>query len=374
MSMRLWTFVLFMRAFTNGLRVSDDFSSDENLRHTTIIKPPWPGKAYEFACTLGTDAKNCAKFGTTDCFEPERDTQEVLNSFLTNCPGCLYVDIGCNIGYFAAHAAQLGATVDCYEPTPSYVETMKLTRELNNAKEQWQIHNLAVVPDDSDVEENKNITFKKAYQACGSKLTEVEPWQTSTISMRQILAGRKVELLKIDIDSIEGALFHTMTKMIKSNETQIETIIVEVGDNNGPSAWLCGRNQNCNDSSAHPRGGDIQDFWELQQQHGYNIYRVNIHTGREIFDWKGTNMNQHMVPQVDGLLPMFSIRNMRKLEKILPSTPLSQYRKIFRWGTSFLVTRLQLAETASHHEYDLYNAQITNAQLNNGMSPTGQKQ
>lgn len=80
------------------------------------------------------------------CFEPEADTHEVLNALLLGCErrralppsgraadgaACLYVDIGCNLGYFAAQAASLGAAVDCYEPTPFFVDAARRTFRLN---------------------------------------------------------------------------------------------------------------------------------------------------------------------------------------------------------------------------------------------------
>lgn len=345
--------------------VSDDHTG---VLNTTTINPLWPGKAYKLACTNGTDATTCASFGTLKCFEPEPDTQQVLNSFLTNCPGCLYVDIGCNVGYFAAHAAQLGAVVDCYEPTPSFTEAAKFTRELNNAQKTWQIHTMAVLPDGDN---RSNITFKRAYTACNTALGMAQKeWQVPTISIRQILAGKRVELLKIDIDSVEGAMLHTVAMMIANKETQIETIIVELGDNNGPTAWDC--RPGCKPSSDHPRGGAVQDLWDLQKQHGYDLYRVNVHTGREIFDWRGYDMNPRKVPQALGLQSLYSIRNMRKLEKILPSVPLKNYKTFVRWGTSFLITRVALSEVTLHHEWDLEQAGIKESDLNSD-NPTMQR-
>merc|ERR1711971_1036479 len=154
------------------------------------------------------------------------------------------------------------------------------------------------------------------------------------ISIRRILKHRHVTLLKIDIDSIEGVLLHAVVKMIRLNETQVETILVEMGDNGSPMAWDC--RPECASPSQNPRGGHIQDLWQLQHEHGYDLYRVNIITGREIFDWTGANVNVNMVPQMPGLLPMFSVRSMRKLEKIIPMprASFSEYQQYFHWGTS----------------------------------------
>merc|ERR1712037_278663 len=60
------------------------------------------------------------------------------------------------------------------------------------------------------------------------------------------------------------------------NETFVDTILVEVGDNKSPKEWDCSEKK-CKSPSVHPRGGDIQDFWDLQHEYGYDVYRVNIH-------------------------------------------------------------------------------------------------
>ena len=56
------------------------------------------------------------------CTEPEVDTVEVLNSFLLGLTNALYVDIGCNIGYHAAHAAA------CRSLTSMLLHKMPLVR------------------------------------------------------------------------------------------------------------------------------------------------------------------------------------------------------------------------------------------------------
>ena len=68
------------------------------------------------------------------------------------------------------------------------------------------------------------------------------------------------------------------------------------------------------------RGGSIHDVWKLQHELGYDVYRVNVHTGREIFDWRGHNVNHRMAAVPAGLESMFFVRNMRKLEKLSATT------------------------------------------------------
>ena len=45
-----------------------------------------------------------------------------------------------------------------------------------------------------------------------------------------MLSGRSVTLLKLDIDSKEGALLHVATHMIERNLTEVRSILIGLGD------------------------------------------------------------------------------------------------------------------------------------------------
>ena len=120
----------------------------------TTITPGWPGQPYWLACPPLTTQKECDVLGggaagfAAQCSEPEADTQEVLSSLLLGCASsnsCLYVDVGCNMGYFAAQAAALGAAVDCFEPTPFFVEAARATWTRNGFSRASNITRAAVV-------------------------------------------------------------------------------------------------------------------------------------------------------------------------------------------------------------------------------------
>ena len=351
------------------------------MLNVTTIVPPWPGRAYQLACPIGTPATLCDALSSVEgvleqgCTEPELDTVEVLNSFLLGREGSLYVDIGCNIGYHAAHAAALGARVECFEPTPMYARAIELSRQLSNASARWNVHNMAVVP---DVNKRKSLRLHAAYTPCGIGLAATRTrrfWDVPTMPIREIVRGRHVTLLKIDIDSVEGKLLHTVERAIARGETTVETILIELGDNDSADAWCLARGgdidggggggggSSSNASNACDplpradalRGGSVSDMWRLQHEHGYDVYRVNIHTGREIYDWRGVNANQRMAQVPKGLEPMYFVRNMRKLERLDPSLPLSEYPPLFRFGQSYLLTKVRLVTTTKHHWYDLIN-------------------
>ena len=86
---------------------------------TVRIDPPWPAPPFSLACPRLTPLAQCehlasdsAEGGRAGCSEPEAESAEVLTSLLMGCERsahepnntspCLYIDIGCNLGYFAA--------------------------------------------------------------------------------------------------------------------------------------------------------------------------------------------------------------------------------------------------------------------------------
>ena len=123
-----------------------------NILPSARIDPGWPGRPYTLSCPPQTLQQTCDLLTGSAlgwCFEPEADTHEVLNALLARCDSlgaiCLYVDVGCNVGYFAAQAAALGARVDCYEPTPFFVNATKSTFARNRFPTISNITQAAVV-------------------------------------------------------------------------------------------------------------------------------------------------------------------------------------------------------------------------------------
>ena len=345
---------------------------------STTISPPWPGVPFRLACPHGVSQaacdllskRNSSAWVSNGCFEPEQDTAEVLNSFLLGCHSrsCSYVDIGCNFGVFAAQAAALGVrSGSCYEPAPFYAKAIERTRRLNGfAKEQIRVHNVAVVPGAASAAPRN---FTAAYNPCLIVPQEVKwpegkwllagEWSTPELSISDVLAegtaggSLPLTLLKIDIDSIEGALLHEVIEAIADRRVVVETILVELGE--GHYAWDRLR-QKSKAKRMHPRGGDVADLWRLQHELGYDLYRLNIHVGQEIYNWRGRDINFRKATLPKGLDVRYGVRSMRRLERVLPSLRRSSYEQLVTSGTSFLATRVQLAEPTTHHTHDLKHA------------------
>lgn len=198
------------------------------------ISLPWPSVPFELACP---DTKvKClplANTASSTCAEPETQTAEALSSLLLGCNqrsherSCLYIDIGCNLGVFAAQAAMHGAAVECFEPYPLFVAAARRTSQIINRP--MDVRHRAVVADGGGP---KMHTFDRPpYFPCGigapswptsARASSGAPgpsYSAATTTLRALLTGRRVTVLKIDIDANEGALLHVAVRMIERNET-----------------------------------------------------------------------------------------------------------------------------------------------------------
>jgi len=330
---------------------------------TVEIDLPWPAPRFSLACP--DTEYTCSGLAASGlwCAEPEPETAEVLDSLLLGCDeSCLYVDVGCNLGYFASLAAAHGSTSECYEPAPRWIAAAQRTVQLNGPgfAQRLQVHHNAVVGDGDDVD--ANLTFHETYHACGISSTVPDgAFSAPTVRLSRLLAGRSVKLLKMDIDSIEGELLTVATAMLVANQTQVESILVELGSTeaemtaSGIPNW-----------TPNPRGGDVVDLWRLQQL-GYDVYRINTHTNKEIYDWKGLDVNKYETqggPQAAHYEQRFGMRSMRKLELLKTHPDASSYPGLIDWGHSFLITKQTLAEPKKHHYKDLQNAHLDGQSLN----------
>ena len=240
--------------------------------HTTIT-PPWPGVPYTLACPEGTPQASCdllsrntSAWLEADCFEPEHETAEVLNSLLLGCHAqpCTYVDIGCNIGAFAAQAAALGvANIVCCKPTPSYSKAVETTRELNRYDARnFAVRQVAVVPGAA----HGSREFSGTYNPCGivpahrqssehhkcehsrghgcfwAPETPIRTVLHQAIRMASSRGGTSsappVTLLKIDIDANEGSLLSAGVRLIERKEVSSDILCLRAGTTRPTHACL----------------------------------------------------------------------------------------------------------------------------------------
>lgn len=394
--------------------------------HTIAITPPWPGLPYTIACTRGTTREMCDRFASSpsasrmnsSCDEPERDTAEVYNSLLagsachaSSTEPCLVVDIGCNLGLFANQAAALGATVECFEAQPHMIDAIQASAQINGWSARLKATHGAVFTTSSmNASSDTMVHLSGGFRPCSLKHDRIiDPWSFSAprLALGPMLASRSLTLLKVDIDSFDGALLHEAVALIRTGETRIRHLLIEIGATLSSSRGadrrkypiacrqpevahsghpLCptaikpavkgrlSRNVSSGDSSrsnavgsteSHPRGGDVDDLWVLHQTLGYDLWRTNVHVNREILDHRGVNVNTRMSDQHPDFEPFHYVRGMRKVERLKRSTPRERYASLFGWGQSVLATRDNLLEPlTTHHGIDVGLAGATQAQLN----------
>ena len=380
--------------------------------HPTVgVAPPWPAAAYTLACTRNSTQDLCDRLGRLavewDCAEPERETQEVLTSFLLGCSGraegCRYVDVGCNLGYFAAAAAALGAAVDCYEPAPFFIDAIRETVAINRFEGRLNAVHAAVMANAVESTPTRTAVFGETYTPCGIGVRERQQllrqhyvlvknnqkigYEAPAVSIRSILHGRNVTLLKIDIDTWDGALLGAVVDSLRAGHTRVDSILVEMGGNSGFQACEAPENARrkwCQSphmaarADPSPRGGSVMHVHTLQHELGYTAWRTNTHTNREIYDRHGMNANRQMSPQQKYFEPFQFVRAMRKVERLSRATPMHEYSTLLKWSQSLLFTREALLEERGlHHPLDLEYAAIgtrphTLAVLNNLTTESGE--
>ena len=385
-----------------GAESSDDAegsalpSSGESPGGWVRLSPPWPGKPYSVFCP--DSSARCLRLNDsheavrTDCFEPEPETYEALASLLLGCDeagggqNCSYIDIGCNMGLFAAYAARLGASVQCFEPQPIWQDALRRTA---SAFPRFEVHQAAVLAADGRPLKPVVLRTSYGYRPCGLGPSHANKTvSVPGVPMRSLLRGRETTLLKIDIDSIEGALLHSAVQAILAGEARVQSILVELGCNHyatdldpkprdrGGCVWE-GQRRNASAAALekiaaatpglrHPRGGDVHDLWRLQQA-GYDVYRVNIHTNHEIYDWRGDDLNKQPTPTRAGFVPLHFVRAFRKLELLERHKDSSRYAALVSRANSFLITRVRLAELRRAQPKDLAYAGIRREGVKGGI-------
>jgi len=137
--------------------------------HRMRMRPPWPGVPFHFFCPdsfhdcqLLNNSRAAVK---ADCFEPEEETLDTLVSLLLHCDvtNCTYVDVGCNMGIFASYAAALGASVECFEPSPVFRESLEMTAREHGTR--FAFHAAAVYAD-AHVH-GEHVDDRRGYLPCG---------------------------------------------------------------------------------------------------------------------------------------------------------------------------------------------------------------
>ena len=183
-------------------------------------------------------------------------------------------------------------------------------------------------------------------------------------------------LLKLDIDFNEGALLRVAGQMIESGEARVESILVELGDFSGsmaacdvPDKDVQRRAVRCERKrygGLRLRGGNWTDVVRMQRL-GFATYRINEHINRELFDWRGYNLNTKTSAQPVGWVPLFGLRGIRRLDFIPPGNV--SVESPLLWGQSLLFSKQRLAEPVTHNQIDLRAVSIGDQEALNVGNP-----
>ena len=113
----------------------------------------------------------------------------------------------------------------------------------------WQVTHAAVVRDVHAVE-GGTLAFKGGpygvYKPCLIGTADdraAGSWRAPTLGLGRLLDGQHVTLLKIDIDSHDGALLAEALHMIRQSRVELDAIMVELGDGRTRIA-ACNRPEN----------------------------------------------------------------------------------------------------------------------------------
>lgn len=272
----------------------------------------------------------CERFSAGELFEPEYHVREMIASFLYDCRqrSCVAVDIGANIGYFAGAMASLGASVIALERQTDLIESFAATCCLNGWSQTVQTIN-AWVGVNSPPGHTMSVPDGDLGRpiSAGAALTRRQKKVLPVVNLKDLIGGKTIDLLKIDIDSIEGELLLEIERLTSSNETNIVTMAIEL---NYPSEL-----QSRVESALH----------KLQNSCGYHIYILNCHLHRlfgnqRFFNERGTdvaNLTLGVFPV--ALEELFFQRFMTSLLYVKPSANLSSFSSWVRPGVQVVVTR-----------------------------------
>ena len=199
---------------------------------------------------------------------PEPFIVQVISSTLGHCPycdGCCHaIDIGANVGYHASYMAALGASVDAVEASTDMAAALKTTVRANCWDSRVRVLLNAITADEDA--HGKSIEFQGGWRRDDPTMERRQRHSVELFAIQKLLQGRRVHLLKIDIDNseVELQLLLVLRRMIAAHDTQVDAIVVELSSaparRRSPKARKLAR-----------------ALSYMQMQSGYHIYRLAHH-------------------------------------------------------------------------------------------------
>jgi FkbM family methyltransferase len=141
--------------------------------------------------------------------------------------GDLMVDVGANVGLYSIAAAKRGAEVVAFEPDGFNARTLRRHARMNRVRERVQVIEAAVgeglgalpfavrgspVSGAADLYLGATTDFK------------VVP----VLSLDAVLYGRKIDLMKVDVEGMEGSVLRGATQLLNDPKRRPRILLIEV--------------------------------------------------------------------------------------------------------------------------------------------------
>src|ERR1700692_1595491 len=145
--------------------------------------------------------------------EPSSDEQAIAEVLVRRCyrrarlgfdvePGESWLDLGANIGAFAAYCRLQGAVVTCYEPDPENFEILKLNVDVNT-----ELHNAAVTAQSAEfISFSKSANPQNNYRGTECAVKGYVPTPPVRNVYGGVLVGQKFDGVKCDVEGSEFKL------------------------------------------------------------------------------------------------------------------------------------------------------------------------
>ena len=217
----------------------------------------------------------CAAFEAGNMMMPEPFVVRAISSVLAGCSSsmrrrrCRVVDLGGNLGLHAAYAAALGAHVDVVEPAADLADTINQTVIANCWQDRVNVHANAITATEAD--DGKRVEFKGGWRLDDRGKQRVRPHDVTMLAVQRLLRGRRVDLLKLDIDNsaIEQSIVIELERMVASRQANVRALVMEVS------------------SRPAGRGKELAAALSALQRHGYFVYRLahHLHSMEQLEPW-----------------------------------------------------------------------------------------
>ncbi|KAJ3132676.1 hypothetical protein HDU90_006728 [Geranomyces variabilis] len=277
----------------------------------------------------------CDLLSTKQHYEPDPHVREILSSLLWDCHfrKCYAIDVGANVGYFAAWMASLGAEVTAIEPQVVLHQALVRTAAVNCLN----VNALNGYATSDDTKRGTTMPSRTGgWRMKGPPSDEdTTPVPLPMIPVYDHMKSRHVTLLKIDTDAVDGEMLDAALRGIESKEVTIESIVCEFT-------------------------GGTPDHLRRFHVAGYEIYKLNVHDDRRHFDDHGNDVISHFQDiKLEPFLEEFKfLRNIKLLYHLKVKGDMEVYkifttpRKPFEGNggtTQFLITKLDLTEPTRIH-------------------------